>query len=205
MTKNTRSDETVALHSYMQDRQTLFCYSGPMNEELLTTMSNPVKHQISDKETQEALSRRVFGVFIEQAQNIIRYSHHKTKSSGDSIGTIAISVIEDGFLIEAVNVIAPDEFVVPTNCFLTVNCVSLAPSFVAVNSVFTGAFGSLNTDRFFSGLISFATLCVSRVTLVELSSSINFSAASVAFASVPSSNILPSSSVSAKIRSAVKS
>ena len=55
MTKNTRSDETVALHSYMQDRQTLFCYSGPMNEELLTTMSNPVKHQISDKETQEAL------------------------------------------------------------------------------------------------------------------------------------------------------
>lgn len=109
MTKNTRSDETVALHSYMQDRQTLFCYSGPMNEELLTTMSNPVKHQISDKETQEALSRRVFGVFIEQAQNIIRYSHHKTKSSGDSIGTIAISVIEDGFLIEAVNVIAPEK------------------------------------------------------------------------------------------------
>ena len=109
MTKITRSDETVALHSYMQDRQTLFCYSGPMNEELLTTMSNPVKHQISDNETQEALSRRVFGVFIEQAQNIIRYSHHKTKSSGDSIGTIAISVIEDGFLIEAVNVIAPEK------------------------------------------------------------------------------------------------
>ena len=109
MTRDTQSDETVALHAYMQDRQTLFCYSGPMNEELLTTMSNPVKHQISDKETQEALSRRVFGVFIEQAQNIIRYSHHKTKSSGDSIGTIAISVIDNGFLIEAVNVISPDK------------------------------------------------------------------------------------------------
>ena len=104
MTKNTRSDETVALHSYMQDRQTLFCYSGPMNEELLTTMSNPVKHQISDKETQEALSRRVFGVFIEQAQNIIRYSHHKTKSSGFflflDISTLAPATSSSKFLFD---------------------------------------------------------------------------------------------------------
>lgn len=109
MTNEIESKDTVALHTFMQDRKTLFCYSGPMNEDLLTTISNPVRHQLSDKETEEVVAKRVFGVFIEQAQNIIRYSHHKTKATGDSIGTIAISVADDGFLIEAVNVVDPSK------------------------------------------------------------------------------------------------
>jgi hypothetical protein len=109
MAKNIKSKDTVELHSFMQDRRTLFCYSGPLTEDLLTTISNPVKHQLSDKETEEVVAKRVFGVFIEQAQNIIRYSYKKTKTTGDSIGTIAISVADEGFLIEAVNVVDPQK------------------------------------------------------------------------------------------------
>ena len=94
--------DTVGLHDFMQRRKTLFCYSGPITEELLTTISNPVRHQLTENETPEAIANRVFGVFIEQAQNIIRYSSQKTKAAGDSVGTIAISYIDDTFLIEAV-------------------------------------------------------------------------------------------------------
>ena len=101
--------DTVGLHTFMQDRKTVFCYSGPMTEDLLTTIANPVRHQLSDKETEEVVANRVFGVFIEQAQNIIRYSHQKTKSTGDSVGTIAISIADDGFLIEAVNVVSEEK------------------------------------------------------------------------------------------------
>ena len=46
--------DTVGLHTFMQNRRTLFCYSGPMTEDLLTTIANPVRHQLSDKETEEA-------------------------------------------------------------------------------------------------------------------------------------------------------
>ena len=101
-----KNKDTLGLHTFMQDRKTLFCYSGPLTEDLLTTISNPVRHQLSDKETEETVSKRVFGVFIEQAQNIIRYSTQKTKSTGDSVGTIAISLDDDCFLIEAVNVVS---------------------------------------------------------------------------------------------------
>ena len=66
--------DTVGLHTFMQDRRTVFCYSGPLTEDLLTTIANPVRHQLSDKETEEAVANRVFGVFVEQAQNIIRLS-----------------------------------------------------------------------------------------------------------------------------------
>ena len=59
------SKDTVGLHTFMQNRRTLFCYSGPMTEDLLTTIANPVRHQLSDKETQEAVANRVFGVFFE--------------------------------------------------------------------------------------------------------------------------------------------
>ena len=93
--------DTVGLHDFMQRRKTLFCYSGPLTEELLTTISNPVRHQLTENETPEAIANRVFGVFIEQAQNIIRYSSQKTKAAGDSVGTIAISYIDETFLIEA--------------------------------------------------------------------------------------------------------
>ena len=109
MLANIETKDTVALHTFMQGRRTLFCYSGPLTEDLLTTISNPVKHQLSDKETEEAVAKRVFGVFIEQAQNIIRYSYQKTRVTGDSIGTVAISIAEDGFLIEAVNIVDPEK------------------------------------------------------------------------------------------------
>lgn len=96
-------EDTVGLHAFMQNRKTLFCYSGPLTEDLLTQISQPVRVQLSDKETEETVSKRVFGVFIEQAQNIIRYSEQKTRTTGESVGTIAISLSDGGFLIEAVN------------------------------------------------------------------------------------------------------
>ena len=43
MTDNIASQDTVELHSFMQERKTLFCYSGPLTEDLLTTISNPVR------------------------------------------------------------------------------------------------------------------------------------------------------------------
>lgn len=101
--------DTVGLHEFMQRRRTLFCYSGPLTEELLTTISNPVRHQLTENETPDNVANRVFGVFIEQAQNIIRYSSQRTSASGDSIGTIAISNLENMFLIEAVNQISSSQ------------------------------------------------------------------------------------------------
>jgi len=53
--------DTVGLHEFMQRRKTLFCYSGPLTEELLTTISNPVRHQLTENETPEAIANRVFG------------------------------------------------------------------------------------------------------------------------------------------------
>ncbi|HAL41227.1 MAG TPA: hypothetical protein DCP57_02195 [Gammaproteobacteria bacterium] len=100
------NNETLELHKFMQTRRTLFCYSGPLSEDLLTSISNPVRQQLSDVDSTDAVAKRVFGVFVEQAQNIIRYATLRSPETGDGVGTIAISQTdEEGFLIEAVNAI----------------------------------------------------------------------------------------------------
>ena len=76
---------------------------------------------------------------------------------------------------------------------------------VSVNKVFTGRLGNLNTAIFFSDSISLVSLCASRITLVEPSGSIMLLFSSIELASVPSRSILPSSSINARIQSAVKS
>ena len=99
------SDATLELHKFMQARKTLFCYSGPLSEDLLTSISNPVRHQLSETDSSDGVAKKVFGVFIEQAQNIIRYADTRSAATGDGVGTIAISLTDEGFLIEAVNTI----------------------------------------------------------------------------------------------------
>ena len=99
------SDATLELHKFMQARKTLFCYSGPLSEDLLTSISNPVRHQLSETDSSDSVAKKVFGVFIEQAQNIIRYADTRSTVTGDGVGTIAISLTDEGFLIEAVNTI----------------------------------------------------------------------------------------------------
>ena len=64
------SDATLELHKFMQARKTLFCYSGPLSEDLLTSISNPVRHQLSETDSTDGVAKKVFGVFIEQAQNL---------------------------------------------------------------------------------------------------------------------------------------
>ena len=100
------NSDTIQLHELMLNRGTFFCYAGPLSEEVLTSLSSVVKDQLTETDSASPITNKVFSIFVEQAQNIIRYSHQKTKSTGDSVGTIAISIADDGFLIEAVNVVA---------------------------------------------------------------------------------------------------
>ena len=98
----TNNEDTVGLHTFMQNRKTLFCYSGPLTEDLLTQISQPVRVQLSDKETEE-LYPSVSLEFSSSKHRILFVTRSKNEATGESVGTIAISVSGDGFMIEAVN------------------------------------------------------------------------------------------------------
>ena len=88
-------------HKLLLSRGTFFCYSGLLSEEVFTAISSIVREQVTDIDNNENLTTRVFGIFVEQAQNIIRYSEERLALGG--IGTVAIGHSNDGFSVEAIN------------------------------------------------------------------------------------------------------
>ena len=92
-------------HNLLVQRRTFFCYSGLLSEDVLSTFSGTVREQVQEIESNEDLTKRVFGIFVEQAQNVIRYSQDRLAAGG--IGTVAIGCTDTGFLIEAINPMDP--------------------------------------------------------------------------------------------------
>jgi len=94
-------------HKLLLSRGTFFCYSGLLSEEVLSAISGIVREQVSDINHDIDLTTRVFGIFIEQAQNIIRYSEERLAEGG--IGTVAIGHSNEGFVVEAINPMNADK------------------------------------------------------------------------------------------------
>jgi anti-sigma regulatory factor (Ser/Thr protein kinase) len=95
------NNNTIQLHELMLSRGTFFCYAGPLSEDVLTSLSGVVKEQLTETDSTSPITNKVFSIFVEQAQNIIRYSGDRMDKSG--VGSVSISASDDGFLIEAVN------------------------------------------------------------------------------------------------------
>ena len=67
------NNDTIQLLELMLNRGTFFCYAGPLSEEVLTSLSSVVKDQLTETDSTSPITNKVFSIFVEQAQNIIRY------------------------------------------------------------------------------------------------------------------------------------
>ena len=99
--------KTDELHNLLLKRKTFFCYSGPLTEKILTAISVAVRLEIGENAGDERTEKKVFGNFVEQAQNIIRYSSEKTTQDDQTsgVGTVALSMSDNSVLVEAVNAV----------------------------------------------------------------------------------------------------
>ena len=99
--------KTDELHNLLLKRKTFFCYSGPLTEKILTAISVAVRLEIGENAGDERTEKKVFGNFVEQAQNIIRYSSEKTTQDDQTsgVGTVALSMADNSVLVEAVNAV----------------------------------------------------------------------------------------------------
>ena len=60
--------------NYLQERGIMFCYSGYMTEDILTGIGDAIKKKLALDDADVKTARSVFAVFVEQMQNVIRYS-----------------------------------------------------------------------------------------------------------------------------------
>lgn len=62
------------LRSDLAERGVMFCYSGFMTEQVLTAIGSALRTKLELDKTDRQRAKNLFSVFVEQVQNIIRYS-----------------------------------------------------------------------------------------------------------------------------------
>ncbi len=91
----------------------VFCYSGFMTEEILFGIGDTLKKKLIMEKTEKKVARGVFALFVEQVQNVIRYSTevHQDSDDPDSraielrYGVLTIGQKDDRYFVACANLI----------------------------------------------------------------------------------------------------
>jgi hypothetical protein len=96
-----------AFKSALDERGILFSFSGYMSEGILYSLGDALRQKMAMEDTDLNTVKKVFSVFVEQAQNIIRYSAEKM--TGDNVelssGMVTIGSENGQFFIVCSNTI----------------------------------------------------------------------------------------------------
>jgi hypothetical protein len=101
--------------SALRDEGVVLWYSGSVNDDVLLGMAKALKQKMAVQQANTAKSRRVFAIFVEQMQNMIRYSAERepnmmaTDGPDVRYGMIVINRVDGGFVVETGNVVRHDE------------------------------------------------------------------------------------------------
>lgn len=103
-----------AFKRMLDERGILFSFSGYLSEGILYSLGDTLRQKMTLDETDLTTIKKVFSVFIEQAQNIIRYSAEKVlgtvgKSVELSSGMVTIGTEEGRFFIVCANTILEED------------------------------------------------------------------------------------------------
>ena len=96
----------------LEDEGLLFCYSGPVSQGLVEEIGEVIKRKMEIEEITLSITQKVFGIFVEQVQNIMFHSaESKYDDSGHELrsGIVAIGKKKHSYHILCGNLVAYDE------------------------------------------------------------------------------------------------
>ncbi|MBF0136021.1 MAG: SiaB family protein kinase [Magnetococcus sp. DMHC-1] len=96
------AQELLRFRNMLQDEGVMFCYSGYVTEDVLSGMGKALRSKLTIDTGDKKMVRNLFSLFVEQVQNIIRYSTEREQdTSGDkpeeiSFGVVVVGKAADG-------------------------------------------------------------------------------------------------------------
>lgn len=99
----------LEFRNYLRKNGILFSYSGYMTEDTLMGIGDAIKKKMTLDKTDKKTERAVFAVFVEQVQNVIRYSSERQGEEGDeslSYGLLTVGNMDGKVFITCGNMIA---------------------------------------------------------------------------------------------------
>jgi hypothetical protein len=77
MPQRLKGTSHLSFRKELDDRGIVFSYSGFLNEDILSGIGNALRTKLAIDKTDPKISRGLFSAFVEQVQNVIRYSAEK--------------------------------------------------------------------------------------------------------------------------------
>ncbi|MDV7339618.1 SiaB family protein kinase [Terasakiella sp. A23] len=105
------ASEMYEFRNLLAEKGILFCYSGYLTEDVLSGIGQAIRMKLQLEEADKTVARSVFSLFVEQVQNVIRYSAEKEEfMSGDSkrelrFGVLTVGCKDDVFFVSCSNLI----------------------------------------------------------------------------------------------------
>ncbi|MEO5339059.1 MAG: SiaB family protein kinase [Magnetococcus sp. MYC-9] len=104
-------NKTVIPYYFRQAEEdgVLFCARGPMSQEIIEMLESVLRSRVEQEQSDGSKTLRVFSVFVEQVQNIIRYSEervHAPTGHGElGVGMVVVGHRQDHFFVSCGNLI----------------------------------------------------------------------------------------------------
>ena len=105
--------ELFDVRSILRKQGIIFAYSGYLTEAVLSGVGEVIKHKLALDDADTKTLRGVFAVFVEQMQNMIRYSAEKEPNSATEppllelrYGILTIGREGDDYVVHAGNLVA---------------------------------------------------------------------------------------------------
>lgn len=99
----------LTIYNFMDKNEVIFSYKGPISQEILIAVGDTIKTKLPTEDIGYKIIKRIFAVFIEEAQNVLKYSydkHYDENKKATGIGLIGVGKRdEEYFFVFSVNVI----------------------------------------------------------------------------------------------------
>ena len=108
------AEEYLSFKKILEQKGIIFSFSGYVSEGILFALGDALKQKMALEDTDSNTTKKVFSVFVEQVQNIIRYSADRV--SGDigrpvelSSGMIAVGQEQGKFFVICANKVRTED------------------------------------------------------------------------------------------------
>ena len=104
------AEDCFAFRSDLRTNGIIFSFVGYVSEGILFALGDALKQKMALEDADENLTMRVFAVFVEQVQNVIRYSNDRMVGETDrpvelSSGIVAVGMEGERFFVVCGNTI----------------------------------------------------------------------------------------------------
>ena len=98
------------LQKRLKEQDIMFCYSGYVTERILSAIGETIKKKLALEETELGKTKKVFSIFVEGVQNVIRYSAESLgpeaqEESEVRYGLVTIGQDPNGIVVQCGNLI----------------------------------------------------------------------------------------------------